>query len=102
VAVNEAAVRANLRRQGLVPTQIRRQSTLFQRRPKIKTEDIAIFSRQLATMLQAGIPLVQAFDIVATGHENPSMQKLLSAIKVDLESGTTLADALAKHPAIFR
>jgi type IV pilus assembly protein PilC len=101
IAVNEAAVRANLRRQGLVPTQIRRQSTLFQRRPKIKTEDIAIFSRQLATMLQAGIPLVQAFDIVATGHENPSMQKLLSAIKVDLEGGTTLADALAKHPIYF-
>ncbi|MFU8878420.1 MAG: type II secretion system F family protein, partial [Wenzhouxiangellaceae bacterium] len=65
------------------------------------TEDIAVFSRQLATMLQAGIPLVQAFDIVATGHENPGMQKLLSAIKVDLESGTTLAEALAKHPLYF-
>jgi type IV pilus assembly protein PilC len=101
IAVNEAAVRANLRRQGLVPTQIRRQSTLFKKRSKVTTEDIAIFSRQLATMLQAGIPLVQAFDIVATGHENPSMQKLLSAIKVDLESGTTLADALAKHPLYF-
>ena len=101
VAVNEAAVRASLRRQGLVPTQIRRQSTLFQKRAKITTEDIAIFSRQLATMLQAGIPLVQAFDIVATGHENPGMQKLLSAIKVDLESGTTLAEALAKHPLYF-
>ena len=101
VAVNEAAVRASLRRQGLVPTQIRRQSTLFQKRQKITTEDIAIFSRQLATMLQAGIPLVQAFDIVATGHENPSMQKLLSSIKVDLESGTTLAEALAKHPIHF-
>ena len=101
VAVNEAAVRASLRRQGLVPTQIRRQSTLFQRRATITTEDIAIFSRQLATMLQAGIPLVQAFDIVASGHENPGMQKLLSAIKVDLESGTTLAEALAKHPLYF-
>src|SRR6056297_1333114 len=101
VAVNEAAVRANLRRQGLVPVQIRRQSTLFQRRSKISTADISIFSRQLATMMQAGIPLVQAFDIVATGHENPSMQKLLSAIKGDIESGTTLADALAKHPVYF-
>ena len=101
IAVNEAAVRASLRRQGLVPTQIRRESALFQKRSKIGTEDIAIFSRQLATMLQAGIPLVQAFDIVATGHENPGMQKLLSAIKVDLESGTTLADALAKHPLYF-
>jgi type IV pilus assembly protein PilC len=101
VAVNEAAVRASLRRQGLVPTRIRRQSTLFKRSEKITSEDIAIFSRQLATMLQAGIPLVQAFDIVATGHENPGMQKLLSAIKVDLESGTTLAEALAKHPLYF-
>jgi type IV pilus assembly protein PilC len=101
IAVNEAAVRASLRRQGLVPTQIRRQSTLFQKRSKITAGDIAIFSRQLATMMQAGIPLVQAFDIVATGHENPGMQKLLNAIKVDLESGTTLADALAKHPLHF-
>jgi type IV pilus assembly protein PilC len=101
VAVNEAAVRANLRRQGLVPVVIRRQSTLFQKRSKITTEDIAVFSRQLATMMQAGIPLVQAFDIVANGHENPGMQKLLSAIKVDIEGGTTLADALAKHPLYF-
>ncbi|NHA16041.1 type II secretion system F family protein [Thioalkalivibrio sp. XN279] len=101
VAVNDAAVRASLRRQGLVPIQIRRQSTLFQKRSKITSEDIAIFSRQLATMMQAGIPLVQAFDIVANGHENPGMQKLLSAIKVDIESGTTLADALAKHPIYF-
>jgi type IV pilus assembly protein PilC len=101
VAVNEAAVRSSLRRQGLVPTRIRRQSTLFQRRAKIRSEDIAVFSRQLATMLQAGIPLVQAFDIVATGHDNPAMQKLLSAIKVDLESGTTLAEALGKHPLYF-
>ena len=101
VAVNEAAVRASLRRQGLVPTAIRRKSTLFQKRSKITTADIALFSRQLATMMQAGIPLVQAFDIVATGHENPGMQKLLNAIKVDIESGTTLADALAKHPIYF-
>jgi type IV pilus assembly protein PilC len=101
IAVNEAAVRASLRRQGLVPTRIKRQSTLFAKREKITSEDIAIFSRQLATMLQAGIPLVQAFDIVATGHENPGMQKLLSAIKVDLESGTTLAESLAKHPLYF-
>jgi type IV pilus assembly protein PilC len=101
MAVNEAAVRASLRRQGLVPTKISRQSTLFKKSEKITSEDIAIFSRQLATMLQAGIPLVQAFDIVATGHENPGMQKLLSAIKVDLESGTTLAESLAKHPLHF-
>jgi type IV pilus assembly protein PilC len=101
VAVNEAAVRASLRRQGLVPVRIRRQSTLLRKRAKIKTEDIAVFSRQLATMLQAGIPLVQAFDIVSSGHENPAMQKLLSAIKTDLEGGTTLAESLGKHPLYF-
>ncbi len=101
MAVNEAAVRSSLRRQGLVPVTIRRQSTLFQKRSKVTSADIAVFSRQLSTMLQAGIPLVQAFDIVATGHENPGMQKLLSAIKTDLESGTTLAESLGKHPLHF-
>src|SRR5690606_8762953 len=73
----------------------------FRKKSKVTSADIAIFSRQLATMLQAGIPLVQAFDIVAAGHENPGMQKLLNAIKVDLESGTTLAESLAKHPLHF-
>src|SRR6056297_3188702 len=101
VAVNEAAVRANLRRQGLVPTQIRRQSALFQKRSKITTADIAIFSRQLATMLAAGIPLVQAFEIVGNGHENEAMQKLILAIKADVEGGASLHEALAKHPLYF-
>jgi type IV pilus assembly protein PilC len=101
VAANEAAVRANLRRQGLVPTRIRKQSTLFQRTQKITTGDIAIFSRQLATMMSAGIPLVQAMDIVGSGHDNPSMQKLILAIKTDIEGGATLAEALARHPLYF-
>ena len=101
MAANEAAVRASLRRQGLVPTSIRKQSQLFASQKKITTEDIAIFSRQLATMMAAGIPLVQAFDIVGAGHENPSMQKLIMAIKQDIEGGATLAEALAKHPMQF-
>jgi len=101
MAANEAAVRASLRRQGLVPTRIRRKSTLFQKRQKITTEDIAIFSRQLATMMSAGIPLVQAFDIVGSGHENQSMQKLIMAIKTDIEGGATLAESLGKHPVYF-
>ncbi|KPK53782.1 MAG: type II secretion system protein F [Gammaproteobacteria bacterium SG8_31] len=101
MAVNEAAVRATLRRQGLVPTRIRKKSTLFQSKQKITTEDIAIFSRQLATMMAAGIPLVQAFDIVGSGHENQSMQKLIMAIKTDIEGGATLAESLAKHPVYF-
>jgi len=101
MAANEAAVRATLRRQGLVPTSIRKQSQLFNPQKKITTEDISIFSRQLATMMAAGIPLVQAFDIVGAGHENPSMQKLIMNIKQDIEGGLTLAEALAKHPMQF-
>jgi len=101
MAANEAAVRATLRRQGLVPTSIRKQSQLFTSQKKITTEDISIFSRQLATMMAAGIPLVQAFDIVGAGHENPSMQKLIMNVKQDIEGGLTLAEALAKHPMQF-
>ena len=101
IAVSEAAVRAELRRQGVVPVRIRKQSALFQPRGKVTPADIAVFSRQLATMLAAGIPLVQAFEIVGTGHENPAMQKLILAIKQDVEGGTALAEALAKHPLYF-
>ncbi len=102
LAANEAAVRADLRRQGVVPSRIRKQSkSLFGGRGKITPGDIAIFSRQLATMLAAGIPLVQAFEIVGNGHENQAMQKLILAIKADVEGGSALAEALAKHPLYF-
>src|SRR6202041_1327645 len=66
-----------------------------------KAEDISIFSRQLATMLGAGIPLVQAFEIIGSGHEKPAMQKLVLDIKGDVEGGTSLHEALAKHPLYF-
>lgn len=102
MAANEAAVRADLRRQGVVPSRIRKQSKgLFSGTAKITTADIAIFSRQLATMLSAGIPLVQAFEIVGNGHENAAMQKLILSIKADVEGGSTLAEALGKHPLYF-
>ena len=101
VAVSEAAVRSELRRQGLVPVRIRKQSALFQSRGKVTPADIAIFSRQLATMMSSGIPLVQAFEIVGTGHENAAMQKLILAVKADVEGGSALAEALAKHPLYF-
>ena len=101
VASSEAALRNDLRRQGLVPTKIRKQSTLFSSGGKVKPEDIAIFSRQLATMISAGIPLVQAFDIIGSGHDNRAMQKLVLAIKTDVEGGTSLADSLGKHPLYF-
>lgn len=102
MAASEAAVRADLRRQGVVPSRIKKQSKgLFSGTAKITTADIAIFSRQLATMLSAGIPLVQAFEIVGNGHENAAMQKLILSIKADVEGGSTLAEALAKHPLYF-
>ncbi len=101
LAASEAAVRAELRRKGIAASKVRKQSTLFQKRGTIKPEDIAIFSRQLSTMLTAGIPLVQSFDIVGNGHDNPAMQKLILAVKADVESGTTLADAMARHPLYF-
>lgn len=101
VAASESAVRAELRRKGVVASKVRKQSTLFQSKGKITPLDIAIFSRQLATMMTAGIPLVQSFDIVGGGHDNPAMQKLIFAIKADVEGGTTLADALARHPLYF-
>jgi type IV pilus assembly protein PilC len=101
VAATEVAVRAELRKQGVVPMRIRKQTRLFKGSGKVTPGDIALFSRQLATMLQAGIPLVQAFEIVGAGHDNPAMQKLILTIKADLEGGTALAEALAKHPLYF-
>lgn len=101
VAATEAAVRTELRKQGVVPVRIRKQSSLFKGKGKVTPGDIALFSRQLATMLQAGIPLVQAFEIIGAGHDNPAMQKLIFAIKQDLEGGTALAESLARHPLYF-
>lgn len=101
LAESEAAVRSGLRRKGVVATKVSKQSTLLQRKGSVRPEDIAIFSRQLATMLGAGIPLVQAFDIVGNGHDNPAMQKLILAIKAEVENGTSLADSLARHPLYF-
>ena len=102
LANDEATVRADLRRQGVVPTRIRKQrQSMFAGGGKITTGDIAIFSRQLATMLAAGIPLVQSFEIVGNGHENAAMQKLILSIKGDVEGGSSLAEALAKQPLYF-
>lgn len=103
VATNAMLVKADLRRQGLTPGKIRKKSELFSAASKkaIKPGDIAIFSRQLATMIAAGVPIVQAFDIIGKGNDNPSMQDLVMAIKGDVEQGNTLAEALAKHPRYF-
>ena len=102
MATNEAAVRADLRRQGVVPSRIKKQSQgLFSGGGTITPADIAIFMRQLSTMLAAGIPLVQSFEIVGNGHENAAMQKLIMSVKADVEGGSALAESLAKHPLYF-
>src|SRR6201988_1188158 len=100
LAPDEAALRADLRRQGSAPSRIRKQRD-GRRGGKVDAGDIAIFSRQLATMLTAGIPLVQSFEIVGNGHDKPAMQKLVLDIKADIEGGTSLHEALAKHPLYF-
>jgi len=101
LAVSEAAVKADLRRQGVLAKKVRKEVQLFKSGKKINSEDIALFARQLATMLQAGIPMVQCFDIIGNGHDKPSMQKLVLAVKSDVEAGTSLHEALAKHPLYF-
>jgi type IV pilus assembly protein PilC len=99
---NVALVKASLRRQGIIPNKVRKKSKpLFGGGKSIKAGDIAVFSRQLATMMTSGVPLVQAFDIIGRGHENPRMQSMLISIKNDIEGGSNLSDALGKHPMQF-
>jgi type IV pilus assembly protein PilC len=101
LAPDEAALRADLRRQGIAVSRIKKQSQAFKAGGSVKPEDIAVFSRQLATMLAAGIPLVQSFEIVGNGNDKPKMQKLILDIKADVEGGTSLHEALGKHPLFF-
>jgi len=102
-AANPSVVKADLRRQGIKPLKVSKKSALLSsaKKKKIIAKDIAVFMRQLATMMSAGVPLVQSFEIIGRGHENPSMQELVLTIKADVESGSTLASALAKHPLYF-
>src|ERR1700730_18781879 len=101
LASNEGALRADLRRQGVAATRVKTQSNTFRSGGKVTNEDIAVFSRQLATMMSAGIPMVQAFEIIGNGHEKPAMQKLVLDIKGSIEGGSTLHESLAKHPLYF-
>ena len=100
LAPDEQSLRAELRRQGVAPSRIRKQRQSL-RGGKVNPGDIAVFSRQLATMLAAGIPLVQAFEIVGNGSDKPAMQKLVLDVKADVEGGTSLHEALGKHPLYF-
>ncbi|MFN2289532.1 MAG: type II secretion system F family protein [Chromatocurvus sp.] len=102
-ASSQAMARAQLRQRGITPKSVKRKAKpLFSARKKpIKAADIAIFTRQLATMMKAGVPLVQSFDIVADGLENPTMRKLVTTIKNDVAGGTGLAVSLSKYPRHF-
>lgn len=100
---NITLIKAELRKQGINANKVRRKPTslLGQRKKKITPLDIAVFTRQLATMMKAGVPLVQSFDIVAEGHDNASMRELLLQIKADIEGGNNLANSLQRHPQYF-
>jgi type IV pilus assembly protein PilC len=98
-ASGENQVMAALRRQGVSPTKIKKRR--MRSGQKIKPKDIAIFTRQLATMMKAGVPLLQAFDIVGRGNANASVTKLLNDIRTDVETGTSLSAAFRKYPLYF-
>jgi type IV pilus assembly protein PilC len=98
-AGGESVVNASLRRQGILITRVKKRRTSGGR--SIKQKDIAIFTRQLATMMKAGVPLLQSFDIVARGSTNPRLTKLLTDIRTDVETGTSLSSAFRKHPMHF-
>jgi len=103
-AATEAVVRSQLRHQRIIPSKIskvreKKSITIF--KPKVKAKNLAIFTRQLATMVDAGLPLVQSLDILADQEENPTLKETLNAVKDDVEAGLTFAAALKKHPKVF-
>lgn len=98
-AVGQNQVQATLRRQGVLATKIKKRR--MRSGKSIKPKDIAIFTRQLATMMKAGVPLLQAFDIVGRGNANPSVAKLLNDVRSDVETGTSLSAAFRKFPKYF-
>lgn len=99
---NPALVKAQLRKQGINPTKVRKKGiSLFGAGKKIKPMDIALFARQMATMMKAGVPLLQSFDIIADGLENPNMRKLVDELKQHVAAGNSFAAALRTKPAYF-
>src|SRR5260221_11095442 len=98
-AGGEAMVSSSLRRQGILITKVKKRRMSGGK--SIKQKDIAVFTRQLSTMMRAGVPLIQAFDIVARGSTNPRMTRLLTDIRSDVETGTSLSSAFRKHPLYF-
>lgn len=98
-AAGESQVKASLRRQGVLPSKIKKRR--MRAGKSIKPRDIAIFTRQLATMMKAGVPLLQSFDIVGRGNPNVSVTKLLNDVRTDVETGTSLSAAFRKYPMYF-
>ncbi|MFV9656691.1 type II secretion system F family protein [Pseudomonas sp. NY15366] len=99
---NPALVKAQLRKQGINPTKVRKESSLsFSKGKKIKPMDIALFTRQMATMMKAGVPLLQSFDIIAEGFDNPNMRKLVDEVKQEVAAGNSFAASLRKKPEYF-
>ena len=98
-AGGEAIVNVTLRRQGILVTKVKKKTMRSGR--KITDKDLTLFTRQLATMMKAGVPLLQAFDIVGKGHANPSMSKLIMDLRNDVETGTSLNNAFRKYPVYF-
>jgi len=99
-ASGEAFVNATLRRQGITVLKVKKQSGLASS-GKVTEKDVTLFTRQLATMMKAGVPLLQAFDIVGKGHSNPAVSKLLGSIKSEVETGSSLSQAFRKYPLYF-
>jgi len=105
-AGNMSMAKADLRRQGINPLKVKKKpKPLFgtggPKGKKIQARDIAIFSRQIATMMSSGVPLVQSFEIMSKGAENPTLRNLINNVKGDVEGGATLAEAFRKHPKYF-
>ena len=98
-AGGEAIVNVTLRRQGILVTKVKKKA--YRSGKKITDKDLTLFTRQLATMMKAGVPLLQAFDIVGKGHANPSMSKLIMDLRNDVETGTSLNNAFRKYPLYF-
>ncbi|OWP48091.1 type II secretion system F family protein [Pseudomonas nitroreducens] len=99
---NTALIKAQLRKQGINPTKVRKKSiSLFGAGKKIKPMDIALFTRQMATMMSSGVPLLQSFDIIGEGFDNPNMRKLVDEVKQEVASGNSLANSLRKKQQYF-
>ena len=100
-ALSDTHAKSELRKQGINPIRVKKKPKSLFGAAKPEPADIAIFARQIATMMHAGVPLVQSFEIIGEGNDKPSMQKLILGIKSEVEGGVSLAEALAKEPLYF-